>query len=54
MSNDAYAKIVERIIETQFYLLQAVQNRDQNSIRKYKQECDNLIAYTLENKNIQC
>jgi hypothetical protein len=51
MSSDAYDKILERIIETQFYALQAVQRRDGESLLKYKKEYDNLIAYVYKDIN---
>ncbi len=51
MSDDARQVIIERIIETNYYLTQAVLKSDKNKIIKYKSEMDNLIAFILEQKN---
>lgn len=51
MSDDARQVIIERIIETNYYLTQAVLKSDKNKIVKYKSEMDNLIAFILEQKN---
>lgn len=51
MSDDARQVIIERIIETNYYLTQAVLKSDKNKIIKYKSELDNLIAFVIEQKN---
>jgi len=51
MSDDARQVIIERIIETNYYLTQAVLKSDKNKIIKYKSEMDNLISFILEQKN---
>ena len=51
MSDDARQVIIERIIETNYYLTQAVLKNERNNIVKYKAEMDNLIAFVLEQKN---
>ncbi len=51
MSEDAKQAIIERIIETNYYLTQAVLKDDKNRISKYKSELDNLIAFVLERNN---
>lgn len=51
MSNDARQMIIERIIETNFYLTQSVMKKDNNRIIKYKAELDNLISFILEQNN---
>lgn len=51
MSDDARQVIIERIIETNYYLTQAVLKSDKNKIVKYKSEMDNLISFILEQKN---
>jgi hypothetical protein len=50
MSDDARQVIIERIIETNYYLTQAVLKGDKNRIIKYKAELDNLIAFVIEQK----
>lgn len=50
MSEDAKQVIIEKIIETNYYLTQAVLKNEKNKIFKYKAEMDNLIAFVLENK----
>lgn len=50
MSDDARQVIIERIIETNYYLTQAVLKNEKNKIVKYKAEMDNLIAFVLESK----
>lgn len=48
MSEDSKQAILERIIETNYYLTQAVMKNDKNRISKYKTELDNLISFVLE------
>jgi len=51
MSDDARQVIIERIIETNYYLTQSVLKGEVNKIKKYKAELDNLIAFVIEQKN---
>lgn len=47
MSTDAREQFVERIIETNYYLTQAMLAKDTTKIDKYKKELDNLVQFIL-------
>lgn len=51
MSIDTREEIIERILDTNYYLSQAMLKGEIDSIKKYKQEQDNLINYILNEKS---
>lgn len=50
MSDESRQKLIEKIIEINYYLTGAIIEKNYTKIQKYKGQLDALIAFMLEEK----